>query len=79
MSYADKIEKPEIIYYDDSDIITINGVNYSGELFRSLALAEIGTWLRICERRDGTLTIHTVPDNVERTFDAIIGFDGKCK
>lgn len=62
-----------IIYMADDDIVEIDGVRYQGELFRSLALAAPGTWLRIEERSRGVLSVRHVSDEQERTFDAMIG------
>lgn len=64
------------IEYDRArDVVTIEGVRYAGVLFRSLGVRgfEPGKWLRIEQRADGMLTVHSVPDETERTFDAIAG------
>lgn len=62
-----------LLWDADRDILHINGVAYSVQLFRRLALAEPGTWLRITERTDGVLTIYTPGPDVCATFDAITG------
>jgi hypothetical protein len=46
------------IYYDEPrDIVTIEGIRYSGELFRSFDIAPTGTLLRIMARDDGIVTL----------------------
>ena len=76
MSYQDAV-MPLLIDYDEAtDIVRINGVPYAGMLFRALQLGQPGTWLRIEGRADDVLTVHSVPESVERTFDAIIGRSG---
>lgn len=64
-----------IAYDSGRDVVTIEGVQYSGHLFRSLGLRgfEPGTWLRIEQRADGLLTVYSVPEETERSFDAIAG------
>ena len=56
-----------------TDIFTIEGVKYSGQMFRMLGVAEPGTWLRIDERKDQMLQLTTVSDSIGTTFDAIVG------
>jgi hypothetical protein len=74
MSYHDTVAPLDIQYDHASDTVRINGVPYAGFLFRAMQLAQPGTWLRIEHRRaDGLLTVHTVSESVERTFDTIIG------
>lgn len=73
MSYADT-GAPLAIEYDEArDIVTICGMRYTGSMFRALAFASPGTWLRINERGDGWLTVFNVADETERMFDAITG------
>lgn len=73
MSYHDTVA-PLLVEHDEAaDIVRINGVPYAGMMFRALQLGQPGTWLRIEGRADDVLTVHSVPESVERTFDAIIG------
>ena len=60
------------------DIVTINGVKYSGHLFRTLALCEPGTWLRFEGRRDGAITVFTPGPDLERAFDVLSGKGAVC-
>lgn len=62
-----------IEYDSDRDLLKIDGMIYAGTLFRALSLAEPGTWLRIVSRGNGVLTVRQVPEDVGRTFDAIVG------
>jgi hypothetical protein len=49
---------PLAIDYDrDNDIVIIEGVKYSGALFRAFAFAEVGSILRIEQRKDGLVTV----------------------
>jgi hypothetical protein len=63
----------DYLYDPACDIITIEGIHYSGDLFRSMRVAPVGTWLRITERRDGVVKfVQATPINA-RSFDAIAG------
>ena len=75
MSYQDTAAPLQIDYDERNDVLRVNGTPYAGALFRAFSMAAPGTWLRIEDRRvrDGMLTVHSVPESVERTFDAIIG------
>ena len=74
MSYQDVQAPLQIAYNEAQDVLTIDGVPYAGLFFRALALAQPGTWLRIEERQpSGQVSVRTVPESVERTFDAISG------
>lgn len=55
----------------DGDKLTAFGISYDIEMFRMLAFAEPGTWMRIEEKRDGRLTICRVGEEEERAFDFI--------
>ena len=60
--------------YAEGDNLVICGICYSGDLFRKMALASPGTWLRIESRQpDGTLTFYAPQTHTERTFDALTG------
>ena len=51
--------KPLEISYDAaSDLLIIDGIRYSGELFRGFAHLELGTWFRIIDRDDGVITLN---------------------
>lgn len=73
MSYHDTVTPLLVDYEEATDTVLINGVPYAGIMFRALQLGQPGTWLRIEGRADDVLTVHSVPESVERTFDAIIG------
>jgi hypothetical protein len=65
---------PLLIVQDvPSDLVYIEGIRYAGVVFRSMMLAEPGTWLRIEERRDGTITVYKPNDAVHRVFDTLVG------
>lgn len=44
------------------DVLTIDGIAYSGELFRQFAIAPPGTFLEIVARADSILTVRIVRD-----------------
>ena len=67
----------QISYSSHTDVVVINGVKYSGELFRPLALAREGQWLRIEGNRGGTMTVFSVTDTLEKTFDLLCGKAGR--
>lgn len=68
-----------IVEHDKTnDLLIINGVRYSGHLFRTLALCEPGTWLRFEERRNGTISVFTPGPEMERTFDVMTGKGAIC-
>lgn len=50
----------KIAYDSDRDVLEIEGTKYSGELFRALGFAPIGTVLEIVSRENGTVTMRTV-------------------
>lgn len=56
-----KIEQDE-----DRDLVTIEGIRYSRELFRSLGIAPVGAVLRIESREDGVLTVTRLPEHESR-------------
>ena len=63
--------------YSTPCVVVINGVKYSGELFRQFALAREGQWLRIEGNRGGTMTVFSVTDTLEKTFDLLCGKAGR--
>lgn len=50
------------------DVLTVEGVHYSGDLFRQFSIAPPGTFIQIIERRDGNVVLRDV-----RSFRAIHG------
>lgn len=48
----------EVKYDLDRDVLVVDGMKYAGALFRSFALAPVGTLLRIEAREDGVVTVH---------------------
>lgn len=49
----------------DRDIVTVEGIRYSGIFFRELSIAPIGSLLEIHGRDDGVLTITNWPELFE--------------
>ena len=45
--------------YDEArDVLTIEGIRYSGELFRGIGLeTPVGAWIQIVKREDGVVTL----------------------
>jgi hypothetical protein len=68
----------QVDYDPRSDIITIDGVRYSAEIFRTLALCEPGTWLRFDSRKDGVVSLFTPGEELERAFDLMSGKGAIC-
>lgn len=46
-----------IDYDEDRDVVTIDGILYSGEFFRQFGSAKMGTVLRIVQRMDGVVSV----------------------
>lgn len=67
-----------IEYDQPNDILTVNGISYSGHLFRSLALCEPGTWLRFESRSNGAICVYAPGADMERTFDVMTGKGAAC-
>lgn len=67
------------IHYDEaSDTVTICGIKYSGIFFRTMAIAEPGTWLRIEGRKDGVISVFNPGDTNARSFDLLTGKGSAC-
>jgi hypothetical protein len=64
-----------IAYNNERDVLTVDGVEYSGHLFRTLALCEPGTWLRFESRCDGVVTVSTPGPEREQVFDELRRLD----
>ena len=47
------------------DLVTIEGIKYSGELFRAFAVGglAVGEHLKIIEREDGVITLQRITDD----------------
>ena len=50
----------EFSYDAVSDVLTVEGVKYSGGLFRAAAIARPYTWLKFEEGEDGSRTVTEV-------------------
>ena len=57
----------EIVVDEDRDTITIYGIVYSRELFRTFGLGAIGKLMRIEKRGDGVVTLHEYPPGEQVT------------
>ena len=44
-------------YDETNDVLTVEGIRYSGELFRTLGFGAIGSVLRLVERKDGVVVM----------------------
>lgn len=67
------MEQLRIDYDKYTDVLTVDGIRYSAELFRIFAFCKQGTWLRLEKRQDGVVTVSTPGPELERKFDAIAG------
>lgn len=68
------MNKLDIEYDTYSDVLTIDGVKYRGEIFRTLGIAPLGTWIRINERNKyGTITLQHVSHELGKRFDEAAG------
>ena len=71
--------KPLNIQYDEAnDLLVIDGIRYSGHIFRSLALCEPGAWLRFEDRSGGVISLFTPGPEMERAFDVMTGKGAIC-
>lgn len=50
----------EVSYDRESDILTVNGMRYSGAVFRAYALCPVGTAVQFIERADGCITLRKI-------------------
>lgn len=48
-------------YDEESDVLTIERIRYSGELFRAFGFAPEGERFEIVERKDGIVTLRSLP------------------
>jgi len=48
-----------------ADVMTIEGVKYSGELLRQLGVIPVGSLIRVVGRQDGVLTLRVVIDKTK--------------
>ena len=55
------------------DVITIEGIAYSGDLFREAAFSNLGTWMRLEDRNHGSISVFTPNDDTASLFDAMTG------
>lgn len=46
-----------IAYDEEGDVVTIEGVSYSGDFFRQFGRAPMGTILRVAQRLDGAISV----------------------
>lgn len=58
--------KLDVAYDTDHDVLTIEGINYSGEFFRQLGVhgLAVGRTVRILSRDDGLVTLQTVEEDL---------------
>ena len=63
-----KIEPLRYSYDSSNDVLRVEGIDYSGSLFRTLGLGPtpVGRWIRITSKKDGVVTVQ------ERTEDQIV-------
>jgi hypothetical protein len=67
---------PLAFSYDPlTDVLIINGIRYAGHLFRGLAIAPPGNWVRIVKRANGLVTLFSVPREVSEAFDRFSGYE----
>lgn len=60
------------VEYDQiEDIVTIEGIHYTGEFFRMAALAQVGTWFRVEKNKEGALTFFSPHEGTAKLFDAM--------
>jgi hypothetical protein len=49
-------------YDRETDVMTIEGIRYSGALLRELGVLPVGKLIRVVAREDGVLTLRVVLD-----------------
>lgn len=75
--------KPIELSHDPAtDVVTIDGYKFSGDLLRQMTASPLGVRFRIIERKDGCITVGTERDPVEATasdmleaLELLQGFD----
>ena len=55
------MNKLEFSYNAEHDIITIEGINYSGEMFRAFGSIKLNTPFQIISRENGSITVQQLP------------------
>jgi hypothetical protein len=58
-------------YNARDDVLTVEGVSFSGELFRAFGLVQPGTWLRVEERCNGVITVYQPAAELAAKFDEL--------
>lgn len=57
----------QVSYNAFTDVLTVDGIGYSGGLFRAFGgPAPTGNWLRVLSRQDGVITVQSMGDDVQR-------------
>jgi hypothetical protein len=67
----------EVNYDASKDVLTIDGMRYSGEIFRTLTLATPGTWFRIEHRSDGVVACFSPAPELAQHFDLMTARENK--
>ncbi len=67
------MSRPTVEFDDSTGVMTINGVRLSYGACAALGFGPIGSYLRIDERRDGTVTLTMFSPELRREFDRIAG------
>jgi hypothetical protein len=67
-----KNESLTINYDTQSDVLTVNDMRYSSDIFRALSRWAEGTWMRIEKRSDGVVTVFSPPPNLVEKFNNMV-------
>ena len=59
-------------YNPVTDILTLYGVDYSMEVFRTLGIAQVGTWVRLDKREGSEITVTQAPKQLSAEFDRLL-------
>jgi hypothetical protein len=64
-------ESLAINYDAQSDVLTVDGKRYSGQIFRTFALCAPRAWMRFESRRDGVCTVFMPDQSLVEEFDLL--------
>lgn len=73
MNLPHKINTLKLVieYDEDCDILTVGRIRYTGSLMREIGFGKTGRFLRLEERRDGTVTMRMFSPELEKQFEQL--------
>ena len=65
-------DKLNVSYHAGTDILTIDGMHYSGALFRTLGgPAPVGHWFQVVAREHGVITVQTADADIQSHIERL--------